>query len=190
GNYAEGAQPRLSLAGSFRYVVNPRWRWQVSPYFTWNAYRTGSTLPFVDMNFPTERTKDFMLTQLAGANAQVQFTRTRGATVWHAGGGPAVYRVVLQNHRKVLKDPLTDRLHQGTYIGATGEVGVEHFLHSLTTTSLEWTAAYQWAYARRDDQFLSGFDANPGAFEIRFGGHYYFDFKAPKPQVGLPKRKR
>jgi len=189
GDYATGAQPRLSFEGSFRYVISPHWRWQVSPYFTWNAYRTGTALNQVDPNFPTDVNKDYVLTQMVGGNGQIQVVRGKANWNWHLGAGPALYRVVVQNHRKVLKDDQTYRLHKGAYLGATAEIGVERFLRSLDNTSLEWTLAYQTAFAQRNDQFGSGFNGTPGAVELRFGGHYYFDFKTPTTKAVLPKLK-
>lgn len=179
-DYSDGAQPRLSFAGSFRFVINKGWQWQVSPYFTWSAYAVGTDAPFTDPNFPAETEKDFHLTQIVGANAQLQKVWQRPRTRWHVGAGPAVYRVVVQNHRKVLRDPVTDRLHQGAYLGATAEFGVERFLKALPNTSLEWVLAYQTAFAKRDDQFPSGYNSSVSALEFRFGSHYYFDFKKPK----------
>ncbi|MEY4070187.1 MAG: hypothetical protein RL721_801 [Candidatus Eisenbacteria bacterium] len=54
GDYAKGANPRLTFIGHFRYQTkNPRWGWQVSPMFTWNGYVSNQDAPFVDPNFPT-----------------------------------------------------------------------------------------------------------------------------------------
>jgi hypothetical protein len=178
----------MSVQGSYRYLLSDRWRWQVSPYFAWNSYRTGTDLGLVDENFPGETARDFLLTQVVGANAQIQRTVTKSNWTWHVGAGPAMYRVVVQNHRKVLKDPASKDLHQGVYLGATVEYGIERFMKSLPNTSLEWTAAYHTAFAKSDAKFPSGFNGSPGLFEIRFGGHYYFDFKAPKKPGGIPAR--
>lgn len=179
GDYSEGAQPRLSFAGHFRYVINSGWQWQVSPYFTWTAYSVGTDAPFADPNFPDETDKDFHLTQMVGANGQLQRVFGTGRTRWHIGAGPGVYRVVVQNHRKVLRDPVTNKRHQGTYLSATAEIGVERFLKTLNNTSLEWTLAYHTAFSS-DDEFPSGYDGSVSAVELRFGAHYYFDFKKPK----------
>jgi len=187
-DYSKGAMPRMSFAGAFRYMINKGWQWQVSPYFTWSAYSVGTEAPFVDPNFPQEGLKkDFHLTQIVGANAQIQKVWLRKHARWHFGIGPAVYRVVVQNHRKVLKDPVTNRLHQGTYLGATAEFGSERFFKSLPNTSLEWTVAWQSAYPKRDDQFPSGYNSSVGAFEVRLGPHYYFDFRKSKT-AAAPKR--
>jgi hypothetical protein len=173
--------PRMSFAGHFRYVINKGWQWQVSPYFTWSAYSVGTEAPFVDPNFPEEGLKkDFHLTQIVGASGQLQKVWMRKTSRWHAGIGPAVYRVVVQNHRKVLKDPVTNRLHQGTYLGATAEFGSERFFKGLPNTSIEWTFAYQAAFPKRDDQFPSGYNSSVNAIEFRLGSHYYFDFRKPK----------
>ena len=187
-DYSEGAQPRLSISGQFGYVVSPRWRWQVSPYFTWNAYRVGSRAPFADPNFPAVTTKDLYLTQIVGANAQLQRQFQRGKFLWHIGLGPSLYRVVVQDDRKVLKDPVTKDLHQGQYLGVMGELGVEHFFKVLDNTSLEYTVGWQHTFAKRDDQFPSGFNSGLSFVEVRVGAHYYFDFKDKKPG-GTPRRK-
>lgn len=179
GDYSEGAQPRLSFAGHFRYVMGGGLQWQVSPYFTWAAYSVGTAAPFPDPNFPAETDKDFHLTQIAGGSAQIQKAFGQGRTRWHVGAGPAIYRVMVQNHRKVLRDPVTNKRHQGTYLGATAELGVERFLKTLDNTSLEWTFAYQTVFSS-DDEFPMGYDGSVAAIELRFGAHYYFDFRKPK----------
>jgi hypothetical protein len=188
GDYATNAQPRFSFEGSFRYVITSGWRWQVSPYFAWNAYTSDLDHRIQDKNYIAYPIKDIVLTQIVGANGQVQRTGTMGLWKWHIGAGPAIYRVVVQNHRRTVKDPLTNANHQGTYLGATVEYGFERFLRSQPNVSLEWTAAYQTAFAKDDARFPSGFNGAPGAAEIRFGGHYYFDFKAPKKPGGIPAR--
>ncbi len=187
GDYSEGALPRMSFSGHFRYVVNKSVRWQVSPYFTWSAYKVDAPAPFTDLNFPADLTKDHYLTQVVGASGQLQWTFGTGKWKYHAGAGPAIYRVVVQNRRKVLKDPVSFKLHQGTYLGATAEIGVERFLKGLANTSLEWTAAYQGAYAKDDERFPSGFNGSVHAAELRFGAHYYYDIKKPK-KPAVPKK--
>lgn len=186
GEYAKNAEPRFSFMGSFRYVMSPGWRWQVSPYFMWNAYTADPLKPIADKNYENVPIVDEVLTQLVGANGQIQRTGTRGAWRWHVGAGPAIYRVVVQNHRRVVKDPLSLAIHQGTYLGATAECGFERFLRSQPNVSVEWTAAFQTAFARDDERFPSGFNGAPGAIEVRFGAHYYFDFKASKKSGGVP----
>ena len=186
GDYAKGAQPRFSILGSYRYIISPSWRWQVSPFMTWAAYRTGASIPFRDPNFPDETTKDDYLTQVVGGNAQIQRMWGKANYRWHLGVGPALYRVVVQNHRKVLKDPDTFRLHQGQYLGLTAEYGVERFMKSLPNTSLEWTVALHGVSAKRNDQFPNGFNDMPQLFEFRFGSHYYFDFKSEKKSGATP----
>ena len=191
-DYSKGAQPRLSLSGQYGYVISKKWRWQVSPYFAWNAYGVGNRIPFRDTNFPADTTKDQILTQIAGGNAQLQYQRMRGNWLWHFGFGPSLYRIVVQNHRKVLKDPVTRDLHQGQYLGAMVEVGAEHFFKELNNTSLEYTLGYQDVFAKRDDQFPSGFNGNVSFVEFRVGAHYYFDFKSKKPDAkpgAKPKKK-
>ena len=182
GDYAAGAKLRLSFSGAFRYAVSPGLRWQVSPYFGWNGYDSGEPAPFADPNFPADATKEHYLTEIAGGSAQLQWTRTRGRTLWHLGGGPAIYRVVLENRRKVVADPVSFVRHHTTHLGATAEIGIERFLKNLTTTSLEATLAYQTVFATDDTKFPSGWNDNPGALELRVGGHYYYDLNRKKPE--------
>ncbi|MBK7369839.1 MAG: hypothetical protein IPJ04_18665 [Candidatus Eisenbacteria bacterium] len=188
GDYTEGALPRLTFEGSYRYVMSKNWQWQVSPYFTWAAYGNSTLMPFTDPNFPADETKGQVLLQLVGANAQWQRAGGGDRWRWHVGAGPGAYRVVVQNRRKVLKDPVSKRLHQGTYLAGTAEFGIERFNKGLANTSLEWTVASHMAYATRDKQFVSGFNGNPLNFETRFGVHYYFDFNRAKkkPAASTP----
>ncbi len=187
GDYSEGSQPRLSFTGHFRYVINKRWGWQFSPSFTWNGYVSHADAPFVDLNFPNEGvSKQFYLTQVLGVSSQLQWYAGSGRSRWHLGAGPAVYRVVVQNHRKVVEDPFTHELHDGMHMGAVGELGVEHFLKRLPNTSLELTASWQAAFAKSNGRWQTGWNGNPMLAELRFGGHYYYDFRKPKPKSTKP----
>ena len=186
GDYANGAMPRLCFNGSFRYVASPHWGWQVNPYYSWVGYKTGVSSPIMDPAYPTEITKDHYLTQVMGANAQVMRFFHHGGWLWHIGAGPAVYRVLLEDNRTIIKDPTTFARHRATYMGATAEIGAEHFLKSLSTTSLEWTAGWHAAFAKDDTNFPNGFSDTPQVFELRFGGHYYFDLSAPKKSPTKP----
>ena len=182
GPYSDGAQPRLSFIGHFRYVIGRHWGWQVSPYFTWTGYVSRVAAPYPDLNFPAEGTsKEFYITQIVGAAGQLQWITGGPRRRWHLGVGPALYRVVIQNHRKVLKDPVTFELHSGTHLGGTAELGMERFLKKLPNTSIEVTAAVQTAFARSDNRFPSGWNGNPMAVELRVGGNYYYEFRRGKP---------
>jgi IMP dehydrogenase/GMP reductase len=104
--------------------------------------RLARAAPFEDLNFPGEGTsKEFYLTQFIGADGQLQWFNSAGRTRWHVGIGPSIYRVVLQNHRKVLKDPISLELHSGTHMGGSAEFGYEKFMKKLPNTSIELTAA-------------------------------------------------
>lgn len=187
GDYSEGAQPRPSFVGHFRYVINRRWGWQVSPSFTWAGYVSHANAPFVDENFPNEGlSKQFYIAQLVGVSSQLQWYSGKGRQRWHLGLGPAIYRVVVQNHRKVVEDPITHELHEGMHMGAVAELGVERFLKRLPNTSLELTAAYQTAFAKSDNRWRQGWNGNPAVVELRFGGHYYYEFRKPKPKSTKP----
>lgn len=184
GDYQAGSQfARLAFAAHYRYVISPSLRWQVSPYMTWAAYQSSEPAPFSDPNFPADLTKDQHLAILAGGSGQLQWVAGSDPWRWHVGAGPALYRVWVQNRRKVLKDPVTFRLHQGLYLGAAAEVGVERFLKALPNTSLEFTLGAHTAFAKRDDQFPSGYNDSPVVVDARFGAHYYYDFKRKKPDT-------
>ncbi len=189
GDYAKGAEPRFSFAGSFRYVASPGWGWQVDPYYTWAGYAVNTRAPFTDPAFPDEPYKDHYLAQVTGANAQLLLFRDRGTWLWHLGAGPAFYRVLLEDNRKIIKDPVTFSRHRATYVGATAEIGAEHFLKSLTTTSLEWTLAWHMAFAKDDEHFPSGYSNNPQVLELRFGAHYYYDLALGKKPGATPAPK-
>ncbi len=187
GDYSEGAQPRLSFIGHFRYVIGKHLGWQVSPYFTWNGYVSHANAPFTDLNFPTGGlSKQFYLTQIVGVAGQLQWYGGKGRQRWHLGAGPAVYRVVVQNHRKVLEDPLSHELHSRAHLGATAELGFERFLKGLPNTSVELTAAWQTAFSKDDVNFPSGWNGAPQLAELRLGGIYYYDFRRGKA-VAVPK---
>jgi hypothetical protein len=191
GDYADGAQPRLSFIGSFRYVIDKHWGWQVSPYFTWNGYISRFGAPFVDANFPANGvSKQFYLTQIVGAAGQLQWYGGKGRQRWHLGAGPALYRVVVQNHRKVVKDPVSRELHSATHLGATAELGVERFLKGLPSTSIELTAAWQSAFAKDDVKFGSGWNGTPMLAEVRLGGNYYYDFRRGKAAPAVKGAKK
>jgi hypothetical protein len=187
GDYSSGAQPRFSFIGHFRYVISKRWGWQVSPSFTWNGYVSHVNAPFVDLNFPTEpQNKEFYLTQVVGAAGEIQYFGGKPQKRWHIGVGPGLYRVVIQNHRKVVKDPVSLELHSTTHLGTTAEFGYERFMHKLPNTSIELTLATSRVFAKDDTKFPSGWNGVPQLVEIRLGAHYYYDFRKAKPKSTKP----
>jgi hypothetical protein len=185
GDYSEGAQTRFSFSGHFRYVVNPWLRWQVSPGFTWCGYKGSVPAPMIDPRAPDDPDKGDYLTLLLPVSAQLQYVVKRGWWLYHVGAGPGVYRIIVENHRHVLKDPVTFRNHRGLYPGASGQIGVERFLKGITTTSIEVALAGHVAFAKRNDQFVSGINNNLVAAELLVGVNYYFSLsskpKAPEP---------
>ena len=187
GDYSKGSQPRLTFVGHFRYQSSTHWGWQVSPYFTWNGYVSHENAPYEDLNFPGEGTsKEFYLTQLVGADTQIQWFNTGGRSRWHLGLGPSIYRVVIENQRKVLKDPISLELHSGTHMGGSVEYGYEKFMRQLPNTSIEVTAAWHIAFAKSDFRWQAGWNDNPQAVEFRIGAHYYYDFRKAKPKSTKP----
>ena len=179
GDYSEGAQSRLSFNGNLRYVMSKHLRWQVSPGFTWSAYSNVDTA-FQDINFPAEGTKDHNLTLVAPVTGEIQYTIRRGSWIYHAGAGPGLYRVWVENHRKVLKDPVTFKLHRGVYPGAVAQIGAERFFKGITNLAVEFSVAKHLVFAQRDEQFVRGYNSNLMAAELRIGANYYFDMVRPK----------
>jgi hypothetical protein len=173
-DYSSGAEDRLAFHAHWRYAVHSWLRWQIGIGFTWAAYSGDVQAPFADPNFPGDVSKGDYLTLLLPVSAQAQWTFRRGLWVYHVGAGPGVYRVWVQNRRKVLKDPVSLQLHRGIYPGGSGEIGFERFLRGMPSTSLEFVVAGHLAMARRDEQFPSGFNSSVMAIEARVGANYYF----------------
>lgn len=188
-DYSQDAAGRLSFSGSFRYVINQRLRWQVSPGFEWSAYNVGTKAPFIDPAFPGDTTmagdpiKDKMLTLLVPVSVQLQLTQRRGWWLYHFGAGPGVYRVWVENHRKVLEDPVSKKRHRGPYFGVTAELGAERFLRGLTTTSIEGVIGGHLIFAERDKQFPLGFNSNVLPLDLRLCVNYYFDMVRRKKSI-------
>jgi len=175
GDYSIGAAPRSAFSGQVRYVMSKHWRWQTATGFTWSAYKHRTDIPFTDPGNPQDTRKDEMITLRAPSTLQMQYVLRRGQWFYHAGAGPGLYRIIVENHRHVLQDPLSLRLHRGLYAGGTFELGAERFLKAITTTSIELSWANHLALSDRNDQFQSGFNSNLMAMEWRIGVNYYFD---------------
>jgi hypothetical protein len=189
GDYSAGAQMRFAFSGHFRYVVNPWLRWQIGPGFTWAGYNDHAQPPFTDLNFPDETEKDAYLTLLLPVSAQAQYVIKRGSWLYYAGAGPGFYRVWVQNHRKVLKDPVSLKLHRKIHPGASGQIGVERFFKGLPSTSLDVALAGHLVFAEDDDEYVSGWNSNLMALEAKVGLTYYFGFgerKKPESETALP----
>ncbi len=184
--YSKGALPRFDFSGRYRYVISPRWRGQVSPGFTWAAYSKNEPPPFPDRAFPGDRTKERYLTLVTPVSAELQLTWGRRPWHYYLGAGPGLYRVWVENHRKVLIDPQTDRQHRGIYWGTTAELGVERFLKGLPSTSVEVSLAHHFIFAQRDEQFPTGWSSSLGIFALRAGANYYFDLRKPKQSSEVP----
>jgi hypothetical protein len=136
-DYTTGALPRFAFAGNLRYVASRSWRIQVSPGFTWAGYGNDHPMPFVDARYPGDVTKADVLTLLVPISTQLQYVRATGGWFLHAGAGPGLYRVLVENRRDVILDPQTFRPHRGLYLGGSAQVGVERFLKSLPNTNVE-----------------------------------------------------
>jgi hypothetical protein len=180
-DYAAGAQPRMAFSAAFRYTMSSWLRWQVSPGFAWAAYTNTEPVPFPDPAYPTETTKDRHLSLVLPMSAQLQLMSARGRWLHHLGFGPGLYRVWVENHRKVIKDPVTYRVHRGLYPGATVELGTERYLANLPSVSVEAAATSHYVLATKDEDFPSGYNSALGLFEVRVGANYHFDLKA-KPK--------
>lgn len=187
GDYSAGANSRLSFHAHWRYAMSPSLRWEVSPGMTWSAYGRNIPAPMTDLNFPDDPRKNRYLTLVVPITAQLQYLVHRGPWLYYGGVGSGVYRVWVENNRKVLKDPLSLTLHRGLYPGGTVGFGVERFLKALPTTSLEFAVAGHLVFAQNKTDFVSGFDSNLMALELRVGGNYYFKpGERKKPSSILP----
>jgi hypothetical protein len=184
--FSKGALPRFDFSGQLRYVFSRGLRLQVSPGFTWAAYSKTEPPPFVDFRSPGDLTKEGYLSLVVPISTQLQMTWGKSPWHYHLGGGPGVYRLWVQNHRHVLVDPQTFRLHRGAYLGFTVEAGVERFLKALPNTSVEVSATHHYVMAKRDDQFPTGWNAAVGLVGLRVGTNYYFDVNKPKKTSELP----
>ena len=186
-DYSKSAAPRFAFSGHFRYAMTAGLRWQISPGFTWAGYDDHEPAPFRDLNFPDDSTKANYLTLLLPTSAQLQLTTRRGPWLAYVGAGPGVYRVWIENRRKVLEDPISHMLHRGLYPGASGQAGIERFLKSLPNTSIELSIDAHYVFAERPDQFSAGWNSKLLNLGIRFGGNYYFIPNPPKkPDAGVP----
>jgi len=174
-DYSEGAQARFAFSGHFRYVVNSRLRWQISPGFTWAGYSSSTPIAVYDGRHPEDTNKSNNLTLLLPVSFQLQYLHHHGKWHYHLGAGPGFYRVWVENHREVLPDPVTLVLHRKIHPGLTGEFGVERFIKQLPSTSVEATTTTHWVFAQDDEAFPSGYNSFLAATEIRVGANYYFD---------------
>jgi len=185
-DYSEGAQPRIASGARFRYVVNDWLRLQFGVGHTWTAYSNDQPVPFRDLNYPEDSLKNEYLVQVVPMAMQFQILRRGPKWIYHAGAGPGLYRVWVENRRKVLKDPLTFMLHRGVYWGIGGQIGAERFLGSLPSTSVEFEVAGHWVFAQRDEQFPSGYNSFLATVEATVGVNYYFTLPVTKPKTELP----
>lgn len=185
-DYSAGAAPRMAFSASFRYQVRSWLRWQVSPGFLWVAYDNNEPIPFTDPNYPADATKAEALTLVVPVSAQAQLLVTRGLWCYHLGAGPGLYRVWLENRRKVLQDPVSHKRHRGVYAGLSGEIGVERYLKSLTDVSIEGTLSGHLVFAQRDAQFPSGYDSNLFPITLRLGANYHFSPGRKKSAPAAP----
>ena len=194
-DYSNGASPRLAFDAHWRYQFAHRWRAQLGTGFAWTGYSqkhdTFGTptypAPFQDPNFPADRDKSKYLALMLPVSLQLQYVGRHGAWAYHVGAGPGAYRVWVENRRKVLKEPVSLKLHRGIYPGYSGEIGVEHFFKGIPAVSLEATLTSHLALARRPTQFVSGLDSNVMATELRIGGNYYFTPGPRKATAPAPK---
>ena len=189
-DYSKGAKARLAFSGHFRYVITRRLRWQVSPGFTWSGYSGAVAIPVRDGYAPQDFTKGNNLTLLLPMTFEMQVLVHRGKWHYHVGAGPGFYRVWIQNRRIVLVDPISYEKHRGISGGVTGEIGVERFLKSLPSTSVEACVATHWVFTPSDwnsaggpaanAKFPSGYNSFLAATEVRIGANYYFDMSRLK----------
>jgi len=185
-DYAEGALPRFNLLGSFRYQMTERWRLQLSPGFTWNAYTKHASPPYTDPLKPDDLTKQHYLTLLTPFSAQIQWVGKGTTWIPHYGIGPGVYRVVVEHDRDDLFDPITFKVHRGVYLGATIEAGMERFMKGSTNVSVEMNLINHFIVATRDDQFPAGWNSGIANVAVNVALNYYFDLARLKQKEPTP----
>lgn len=192
GDFSEGARSRFAFSGHFRYVINNRLRWQISPGFTWTGYSGDVAAPVVDPRYPQDVTKRTYLTLLLPMTFEMQVLLHRGKWHYHLGVGPGAYRVSVENRHNVVFDPVTFVKHVGLHPGVTGEIGVERFIKSMPSTSVEACVATHWVFAESKEDFPTGYNSFLAATEIRIGANYYFDMSrlAKKRPDQLPPSAR
>jgi hypothetical protein len=201
GDYSEGAKSRLAFSGHYRYVMNHRFRWQISPGFTWTGYSGAVPAPVQDVHFPQDVRKRTNLTLLLPTSFELQCLIHTGKWHYHIGAGPGAYRVWIENRRRPLLDPVSFRKHQGLYPGVTGEVGVERFIKTLPSTSVEACVTTHWVFTPSDavpaaagkppPTFPSGYNSFLAVTEIRIGANYYFDMsRLRRKSTALPPTSR
>lgn len=185
-DYAEGALPRFNFVGSFRYQMKEKWRLQISPGFTWNAYTKHSDPPFFDPAKPGDFTKQHYLTLITPMSVQIQWTGH--GTKWfpHVGIGPGLYRVQVEHDRDDLLDPITFKVHRGVYLGATLEAGYETYIKSMPNVSVELNLVNHFIAAKRDDQFPAGWNSGIANVAANVGINYYFDLARMKKKELTP----
>ena len=192
GDFSEGARSRLGFSGHFRYMINNRLRWQISPGFTWTGYSGAVAAPVLDGRFPQDVTKRTYLTLLLPMTVELQALVHRGKWHYHLGAGPGAYRVSVENRHNVLIDPVTLVKHVGLHAGVSGEIGVERFVSPTSSTSVEACVATHWVFAQSDKDFPSGYNSYLAATELRIGANFYFDMSrlAKKKREELPPSAR
>ncbi|MFI5054680.1 MAG: hypothetical protein ACHQDE_09985, partial [Acidimicrobiia bacterium] len=154
--------------------------------FTWAAYSKSEVAPFSSLDFPTQTTKEGFITELVPVSVQAQYRFGGPKWNYHIGAGPGLYRIVVEDERKVQKDPVTLEEHENVFWGATGEFGMEHFARTLPNTSFEVNVATHVVFATDDTKFPSGFSGLLGALAIRMGANYYFDTALLKKKTPEP----
>lgn len=179
-DFSEGARSRFAFSGHYRYVLNNRLRWQISPGFTWTGYSGDVAAPVLDGRFPQDVTKRTYLTLLLPVTFEMQFLLHRGNWHYHLGADPGVYRVSVENRHNVLLDPVSFEKHVGLFPGVTGEIGVERFIKSMPSTSVEACVTTHWVFSEDVEKFPTGYNSFLAATEIRIGANYYFDMSRLK----------
>jgi hypothetical protein len=186
-DYSAGAEMRLAFAGRWRYQWSRSLRLEIGTGFTWAGYDQSEPAPFVDPRPGADIDgKGEWLTLLVPTSAQIQYLRPSGWWLYHAGIGPGIYRVWVQNERDVVEDPITFKPHRGVYPGFSFQIGAERFFRGLTTTSIEFGVTGHQVFATRDDQFPSGMNSNLSAVEGRIGVNYYWDLSKPRGVAPRP----
>ena len=179
-DYSKYAQVRMSFSANWRYNLSrslalaDQPRTSSGPGYS----KHSNPAPFQDPNFPADPYKDDYLTLVLPISAQIQWVHRGRSLVWHLGAGPGAYRVWVENHRKVVPDPVTFDHHKGIYWGGSAELGFEHFFKSLPTTSSEVTLDSTTSTPSATISSPPGSTAPDWRSGLRVGANYYFEPEA------------
>jgi len=188
-DYSNGASPRLAFDAHWRYQMSnagaPR---SESVHVTgYSSKHDAAGVPATPrhsrIELPTDGDKSDYLTLFCVSLQLQYYGGTALAITWARGRHLSVW---VENRRKVLKDPVSLKLHRGLYPEPRGD-RTGALLQGHPAVSLEFALAGHLALSQRPEQFVSGINSNVMAVEFRFGGNYYFTPGPRKAPAAAPR---